>query len=311
VVLVTNHADAEIIPLLRAELERLGLQVALVDHGASEVVPRDLSRAAREQQAVAGFRVLVSQGTVEMWIADRVTGKVTLREVLAREGESKVSETVVVTRAVELLRASLMEIEAPHELRGEVPAPPELVRLASYPRPPARAGLFLGVGLFFSPSSGQENTLLGSAGASLRVAPWDTVSLGASARFPTASQQIDAAGGSTSVSVRWYALDVRHESLFFSDRLHLSYGPGLALLDASSHGAPSGGFRGSDLRVHSPAPHLAASVGVFLGPTLRITTELMAGASLRPLSFSLDGQRIGQVGPWVGSATVGLTILFR
>jgi hypothetical protein len=274
-------------------------------------VPRDLSRAAREQQAVAGFRVLVSQGTVEMWIADRVTGKVILREVLAREGETKVSETVVVTRAVELLRASLMEIQAPHELRGEVAPPPEVVRLSVYPPPPARSGLFLGTGLFFSPSSGLANTRLGVTGVAVRLAPWDTVSLGAAARFPTASQEIDAAGGSTSVTARWYSLDVRRESLLLLDRVHLSYGPGVALLDARSRGAPIGGFRGSELRALSPAPHAAASIGVFLGPTLRVAAELMAGVSLRPLTFSLDGQRIGQVGPWVGGATIGLDVLFR
>ncbi len=38
-VLVTNHRDATIIPLLRSELESLGLSVETVDKGETEVIP--------------------------------------------------------------------------------------------------------------------------------------------------------------------------------------------------------------------------------------------------------------------------------
>ena len=132
-VLVTNHQDAAIIPLLRSELEWLGMVVETVDKGQAEVIPRDLRRAAHDRNAVAAVRVLVSSGVVEVWIADRVTGKVVLRDVLAQDAGSKVSETTVVLRVVELLRASLMEVEAPHAPRGEVAAPPALYKVVGFP----------------------------------------------------------------------------------------------------------------------------------------------------------------------------------
>lgn len=133
VVLVTNHADARIVPLLKAELESLGFEVVEVDHGENEVVPRDLGRAARQTNSLAGFRVIVAEKSVEVWIADRVTGKVVLREALEQDSASKGSESVVVLRAVELLRVSLMEVEAPHEPRGEVEPPAELVKMVGFP----------------------------------------------------------------------------------------------------------------------------------------------------------------------------------
>src|SRR4051794_16952105 len=60
IVLITSHADASIIPLLRAELSSLGVEVLEVPKSEQEVLPDDLSVAARSLHAVAAFRVLVS-----------------------------------------------------------------------------------------------------------------------------------------------------------------------------------------------------------------------------------------------------------
>src|SRR5262249_44043813 len=98
IVLVTNHADASITPLLRAEFEALGMHVELEDRGPNEIAPRDLDLAARRHQAVAAVRVLVGSGQVEVWIADRVTGKIVLRDVIGEDG-GKVNETLVAVRA--------------------------------------------------------------------------------------------------------------------------------------------------------------------------------------------------------------------
>lgn len=134
IVIVTNHADAAIVPLLQADLESLGLDVSRVDHGPDEVIPRDLTAAARTTGAVAGFRIIVAQGKVEVWIADRVTGKIVLREILVQEHESSATElATVVFQAVELLRVSLMELEAPHPSHGEVAPPPEIGEISGFP----------------------------------------------------------------------------------------------------------------------------------------------------------------------------------
>ena len=134
IVIVTNHADAAIVPLLQGDLESLGLDVLRVDHGPNEVIPRDLTTAARTTGAVAGFRIIVAQGKVEVWIADRVTGKIVLREILVQQNESSASElATVVFQAVELLRVSLMELQAPHPSRGEMVPPPQITEIAGFP----------------------------------------------------------------------------------------------------------------------------------------------------------------------------------
>jgi hypothetical protein len=63
---------------------------------------------------------------VELWLVDRVTGKTLLREVLERDLKSADPDAVIALRAVELLRASLLELELAHPARGEVPAAPAL-----------------------------------------------------------------------------------------------------------------------------------------------------------------------------------------
>lgn len=134
IVIVTNHADSAIVPLLQADLEALGLDVSRVDHGPDEVIPRDLTAAARSTGAVAGFRIIVAQGKVEVWIADRVTGKIVLREILVQRNGSSASElATVVFQAVELLRVSLMELEAPHPSHGEIAPPPEIAEISGFP----------------------------------------------------------------------------------------------------------------------------------------------------------------------------------
>jgi hypothetical protein len=84
-------------------------------------------------------------GRVEVWVADRVTGKAVVRELDAPEGGT--SDAAVAVASVELLRASLMELhsgEAPH---GEVPANDAVQALAFAPaRAPRAALLALEVG---------------------------------------------------------------------------------------------------------------------------------------------------------------------
>jgi hypothetical protein len=148
--LVTNHRDAAIIPLLRSELESLELAVETVESKDTEVLPRDLETAGRAHDAVATIRVLVSSGRVEIWIADRITGKVVLRDVLAQEAGSKISESTIVLRVVELLRASLMEADAPHPPRGEIKPPPKLFPVVGYPDASSRLHLQAGPALLAS-----------------------------------------------------------------------------------------------------------------------------------------------------------------
>lgn len=310
IVLVTNHADAAIVPLLRSQLERLGLEVVQVDHGAEEVVPRDLSRAARQHQAVAGFRVLVARGMVEVWVSDRVTGKVGLREIVA-QGAEPVPESLVVIRAVELLRASLLELQAPTPPPGELPPPPALRALAAYPPLPARPALHLGLGALIAPTGGSDALTHAGGMLGARVAPWTSTSLGATLRLPLGKGERSTEAGRILVSSWILGLDLRREVQWRGGLVHLAGGPGLALQVTSAEGAPASGFSGRTHRSLAPMPHLSGSLGLGVTPTLRVAAELLAGVSLHMLNLRVDERRVERFGPVFLGASLGLEILLK
>ena len=86
-----------------------------------------------------------------MWVVDRITGKVTLRDVVVADEDDQ--GATLALRAVELLRASLMEVRSSHPSRGEVEpsrAVEELVGRAE-PHGPAQFELEVGGALSWSP----------------------------------------------------------------------------------------------------------------------------------------------------------------
>ena len=93
-----------------------GLEVTVVS-GRDPTEP--LEARARAANAVGAIRITGSgSGSVEMTILDRATGKTVSRHLAIATPSDPASAELVATRTVELLRASLMELEAPHPPRG-------------------------------------------------------------------------------------------------------------------------------------------------------------------------------------------------
>lgn len=310
VVLVTNHADAAIVPLLRAELERMGLAVVEVDHGADDVVPQDLRRAARDTKAVAGFRVLVSKGTVEVWITDRVTGKVALREILPQGSDPNVPEDLVVTRSIELLRASLLELQAPYPPRGEVPAPAAIARLSSYPKPPSRNAVSFGIGFVSSiPGAGEGTALHTVTGAiGIRYAFHPAFSAGFLGQTSLSERKQPVVGGEAHFSTRMFGVDLRHERFWVADWLHGAVGAGMSAFVSKAQGIPSTGYVGEERTSTAPAPYLVASAGVVVTPSLRFDGHVVAAASLHPLAVDSNQTTVARFG--IPIVNVGIDAVF-
>jgi hypothetical protein len=110
---------------VRAELEALGFKTVVTGEEAAPASRASLEGAARRAHAIAAIRGVPADGGVDVWIADRVTGKTVLRHV---EGEpaSADREAALAIRAVELLRASMLETSLPRRPPGEVPAEREI-----------------------------------------------------------------------------------------------------------------------------------------------------------------------------------------
>ncbi len=304
-VLVTNHRDAEIIPLLRSELESLGLTVETVDKGEAEVIPRDLKRAAHDRNAVAAVRVLVSTGVVEVWIADRVTGKVVLREVLPQAADSKVSESTVVLRVVELLRASLMEVDAPHAPRGEVAPPPTLYKVVGYPEATGQLRLEMGPAVIMS-AGGVGPSLAAEFELGYRVSNHFTLDgFGATSIFPG---EISHAEGTAQVLSRIFALGIEAHTSARASRWQPFARVGIGLLSLSSKGdarSPYVGYQRDDAG-------LAVLAG--FGSRLRLTRNVAISATIQglrafqPVSMQFNNTTVARFGTIAAVASLGVVL---
>jgi hypothetical protein len=104
---------------LRGELAAAGFEVSEV----SATAPAD------EATSFATVRLQrTASGAIEVWVSDQLTAKTVVRRIGNRPRDR--APRVIAIRALELLRASLLEIESPP------PAPPDDVPAAPLPPPP-------------------------------------------------------------------------------------------------------------------------------------------------------------------------------
>lgn len=304
-VLVTNHQDAAIIPLLRSELESLGLTVQTVDKGEAEVIPRDLRLAAHERNAVAAVRVLVSSGVVEVWIADRVTGKVVLRDVLPQDANSKVSESTVVLRVVELLRASLMEVDAPHPPRGEVKPPPALYKVVGYPEATGRLRLELGSAIIAS-VGGVGPSLAAEFETGYRLSDHFTAhGFGVLSLLPG---NIRGAEGTAKVNSRLITFGFEAHTKPWASRVQMFARAGAGLLSLSSRGDAQSPYVGYQREDWGPA--LLAGVGT----RFRLTRNIALCAAIQglraahPVVMQFNDTSVARFGAFVTVTSLGVVL---
>ena len=195
---------------LRAELGLQSFEVVVVQAPEGPSTPEAVERLAQEKSAFAAisFARRADTTTADVWIADRATGKTTVR-TLALRGVTD-APSVLAVRAVDLLRESL------HELGPEAPPPevvnvdrgpvPEAVRAwAEPPRPPWRLRLEGTV-------LGEVNGLTPAYGVGIAVSRRlsDRVSLGLAFAGPLVGGTFDASTGtaSTHQELGWVELGV-------------------------------------------------------------------------------------------------------
>jgi hypothetical protein len=136
VVRVPEQNDPEgLEPRLRAELEGEGFEVVLVqaEHAPTR---EDLEDTAKSTDSFAAIALIRPAGSlaVDVWVTDRVTGKTVLRRIDAPP-ESPEAGSIMAVRAVELLRASLIELNLKITPKGEIAPAPEVAHFAELPKP--------------------------------------------------------------------------------------------------------------------------------------------------------------------------------
>jgi hypothetical protein len=146
---------------LRAELTLQGFEVDIVEPpNPADDSPDALARLATKEGALAGISLTRRVGTpaAEICIADRVTGKISMRTLELRRDPG--APSVLAVRAADLLRSSLREFPPDQKPPADVvgvdskPVPDVVQRFVQPPLPRFRigaSGAVLGIGLRTGP----------------------------------------------------------------------------------------------------------------------------------------------------------------
>jgi hypothetical protein len=165
---------------LKGELISAGFEASIVEGAtnASGNSRADLERLATERGADAVVAVVgdVSPDSVEIWVIDKVTRKSVVRRMPFQAAATQTSKTLAI-RAMELLRASFLEIDLAADSRPNEPVvapPPAVVRLVEMERlarHPERWGVEVGGAAVMS-LDGIGPALLPTVRFDASVRPW-------------------------------------------------------------------------------------------------------------------------------------------
>jgi hypothetical protein len=129
---------------MRAELRAAGFEVIELEAGAGVDPRAQVEKAAPDARPFATVLIVpaASGAAAEIWVADHLTAKTLVRRVVARRTRGARPASALAIRALELLRASLLEVETgtPPESdeAASGPVPPEVTRWVEHPPPPPR-----------------------------------------------------------------------------------------------------------------------------------------------------------------------------
>lgn len=287
---------------LREEIESLGLSVSVVDERDTS---EPLDVRARTAGAIAAIRVTRDgAGSVEMTIADRTTGKTVSRRLDIVVSTDPASAELVATRTVELLRASLMELDAGHPARGDVRVTPEIEALA--PEVPRRDSPVVSVAL--GPTLAYERSTGATLDGWLDAAVIWPSGVGVTARVfvPISRARLESREGSVDLSASLYSLGGVWEFPAPSNPLtgRLRAGALLARLALVGTGVPP--YVGAEEQVLAGGPWLGA--GVVWQVTRNFSAVLSADAAycFPRVVIRVAGHPVATWGRPLGAASLGL-----
>jgi len=274
----STQEDVELVTRLRAELQLAGFE-AVPARFASDTTDAasGLRQLAESTGSIAAIAVVRPAGEIDaqVWVTDRVTGKTLLRRVHF-VGDAPDAPAIFALRAVELLRASLLELAEDHPPRGEI-APTRAVRewVARPPErePERRYSLRAGAGVMAGPGG------LGATFAPMIAATWRPLAAWSAELFGEgpALGTIASVEGEASFDRELMAARARFEpDLDTTDvGLWLALGPGVHHFGVRGRAVQP--FRAGSDDVWSAA--LLAGIGA----NLRLVTPLSVGVELDAL----------------------------
>ena len=312
---------------IRAELASLGFHVLLLKRSEPAQTPGEAQDAARAAGAAAAICVVPSAAGVRVWVVDRVTAKTSSRE-LERSDDTSGADRLLAVRVVELLRASLLELDLPEPARGEVEPTPELRAAAGLPSPrrvsaPAAPGaespeprqttrgsaaLLLDGGLGGSMSAGAGKlTPAVSLGAFWQPLP--RVSVGLSTLIPLVAATLSRAEGSASIRPWEFSAGARLYPFAPGGSLEPSFGLGLAVLRFQIQGQRTS----AQYQLHSQqllvaGPHAEVALRWRVSSRIALRTSLGTDYALTQPVVQFAGREVATLGQPLLTWSLGLEI---
>lgn len=288
---------------LRSELASAGFDVVSVTGEADSA--ESLEAIAARESSVAAIRLDRPAGSVSarLWVTERVTGKTLLRTVRP-EAVSPDAPGIIALRAVELLRASLLELNEAHPPRGSVPATPavkawvspkkaELSPVAAAPLP--AWAITAGPGLLASPG-GIPASLAPFLGFVWRPSRQWSSELRWDGPFVSTA---DTAVGSASIDQQFLTWRTRFEP-FDLQAVSPYLVAGIGGQHMSVHGSAKSPFRGRTSSAYSLLGLLGIGVGIPIASRVRATVECSGSvAASQPVVRFSDADPISTGRPWV------------
>jgi hypothetical protein len=291
-------------PLEQRTLTRLRGELAAAGFEVTDAARRaeDAREAAEEEPPVAGVFATIAivprtPDAADIWVADRITGKTVVRRVQAGAGPNGDVAAILAVRAVELLRASLLEAIEPaprDERAGPRSVPPAVSEwMNERPRAEPSFSLDAGVGVLAGPG-GVGPAVLPILGLSYRATA--DLSLRLRAGGPAFAASLEVPVGTISVRQELVSLDlVYRPPLTNGDvRPFVLAGAGAYHLDASGTAqAPYHGRRGGLFAAHVD---LGAGAALRLGPHVSILAGARALWLMPKPTIRAAGAEVGSVG---------------
>jgi hypothetical protein len=303
-VAILGPADAPAAMQLAAELQLLGFEVVHAPAVASTGA-HALRELARELDVAAAIFVDPRGAEVDLWVVDRVTGKTVLRSLAVDEPDPQAAARVAAVRAIDLLRASLRELE---DRRGtpaaEVPASTPVRRAI---RPTTRR-FALAVGPAVAGSAGGLGPTA-HAVLAFQAMPHRVFGVGLRAFVPIVGARTVAAAGSARVHVGWIAIGPRF-ALARPDRLvqpTLGVAIGPAIVGMRGEARPP--FVGRRDVVTSAIAEVDVAVAFAVHSRLRVWLDGSIGLAMPRTGVRIGDRRSATWGWPVGAAVLGVQVV--
>jgi hypothetical protein len=312
-----DEVSSQVTTRISAELSAAGFEVVEID-APPDSTSRDMVEAPSKAVATFAVERVGNRPAVDVWLADRVTGKTTVRRLDLQIGSSERAVAILAIRAVELLRASLLEIVVPPKAETGQPSesvPSDVatfVRDTSTPLRKAPSGLFGGVGIEMDAAMIHGFSGIGpAAGLALRGS-WGLPS-GLAARITLAGLELGPAlrapGGTAAcgqeigvVEGIYFARLAGPASAFFSA------GAGAYHFHVKGSADPPNTAGSADL--WSPAAMLGAGAGLKIAPGAAAIVSAYGLLTTRRANVDIAGAEAGRSGQPSLLATLGLLATF-